>query len=90
MYGFHYKRGVSIMSETENPGKLRLGFLKNAFLAWSITIAVLLPLLSFLLVHFSATERTMGYVSSALSFLAAAAAGARAARGQKIAPLLAW
>ena len=57
-------------------------------IACILTAAVLLPLFSLFLVHSSATERMMGYVSSALSFLTAAAAGARAARTQKTAPLL--
>ena len=76
------------MSELDNFGKLRPGVLKDTWLAWLVTAAALLPLFSFFLDRFSATERTLGFVSSALIFFTACAAGKRAAGGLMRSPLL--
>ena len=83
MYGFHYERGYPFMSEWENIGKLRMRFLGRAWLAWLLTACILLLFFSFLVSRTSASEQTLAYLSSALCFLAACAAGRQAAREQK-------
>lgn len=76
------------MSEWESIGKLRLHFLGRAWLAWLLTVCILLLVFSFLVSRTSASEQTLAYLSSALCFLAACAAGRQAARGLKCGTLL--
>ena len=58
-------------------------FLPKAFLVWCLTSLVLLVLSSILLNELGCTERSLGYVSSAISFLSALAAGIVAASKRK-------
>lgn len=67
------------------PGKkfadnLDVRFLVRAILAWAASAAILTPLAALILSKSGAGEGTIGYVSSALSFLTACFAGSFAMR----------
>ncbi len=68
------------MSDMEIHGKPVLRFIGTIWITWLAASAVLLLAFSFLLDRTAGSERTMAYLSSALCFLAACAAGAQAAR----------
>lgn len=59
--------------------KTDMRFLLYGGLTWGICAVILLPLAAFICLKAGVGEGTMGYISSALSFIIAAAAGAVAA-----------
>lgn len=60
--------------------KTDMRFLLYGGFAWGIGAAVLLPIASFICLKAGVSDGAMGYISSALSFVIAAIAGAVAAR----------
>ena len=58
-------------------------FLFNALMAWIISATLLLLIASVLLNELGCTEKSMGYVSSLISFIAALVAGITAGRKRK-------
>ena len=60
--------------------KTDMRFLLYGALAWGISAVVLLPIMSVICLKAGISEGAIGYVSSALSFVTAVAAGAVAAR----------
>lgn len=68
------------MPKTNSLQKMDMRFLLYGGIAWGISAVVLLPLASFICLKAGVGEGSMGYISSALSFVIAAIAGAAAAR----------
>lgn len=68
------------MPKTNSLQKMDMRFLLYGGIAWGISAVVLLPLASFICLKAGVSEGSMGYISSALSFVIAAIAGAAAAR----------
>ena len=77
-----------IMSERESTRQLNLRYVGKIWLAWLAAAALLLLLSSFILSRTATSERTLACFSSAISFLAACAAGARVGKACKETPFL--
>lgn len=59
------------------------GFLLSAMFSWMLCAVLLLTLSSILMNELGCNEQSLGYVSSGISFLSAACAGAAASRKRK-------
>lgn len=68
------------MPKTNSLQKIDMRFLLYGAAAWGLSAAALLPAVSLICLKTGVGERSMGYISSALSFVIAAVAGAVAAR----------
>ncbi len=71
------------MSEKENGDNLRFRVWGRVWLAWLVTALALLSLFSLFISRTATSEQTMAYISSAISFFAACAAGRRAVNGKR-------
>lgn len=70
------------MSGVDRLERIRPQLFLHVLLAWLAAAVVFLLLFSLVISRFATSSRVMAYFSSALSFLAAAAAGSAAARGR--------
>ena len=76
------------MLDKENTGVLSLRVWGNVWLAWFLTALLLLSLFSLFISQTATSEQTMAYISSAISFFAACAAGRSAEIESRRPPLL--